>query len=68
LILEKAGWNPKPYLELISEESQKKIEEENRKLLNAIQNDIEVSWPFKEPVKAEEAPGYFEIISDPIGK
>jgi len=65
--LQKSGWNPKPYLELISEESQKKIEEENRNLLNAIQNDYEVSWPFKEPVKPEEAPGYFDIISDPIG-
>jgi histone acetyltransferase len=64
--LRESGWNPKNYLELVSEENQKKLEEEHTALLETIKNDTEVSWPFLAPVDPKIAPGYEEIIKDPI--
>jgi hypothetical protein len=51
----------------VSEENQRKLEEELTSILETIKNDTEVSWPFLAPVDPKMAPGYEEIIKDPIG-
>lgn len=55
------------YLELTSEENQKKLEEEHLALLDKIKKDAALSWPFLDPVD-KTVPMYYEIIKDPIGE
>jgi histone acetyltransferase len=55
------------YLELTSEENQKKLEEEHLALIDKIKQDMQLSWPFLEPVPLD-VPMYYEVIKDPIGK
>jgi histone acetyltransferase len=60
-----SGWDPKSYLELTSEENQKKLEEEHLALLDKIKKDTTLSWPFLEPVD-RSVPMYYDTIKDPI--
>lgn len=67
--LKDCGWDPDNYNTLLSPESQARITEENRQLLQAIKNDVILSEPFKEPVvelHPDLAALYPIRIQDPI--
>lgn len=63
------GWDPENYEKILSPEIQRGIYEENRRLLDAIKADKELSDPFKQPVielHPDLSSVYLTRISDPI--
>jgi hypothetical protein len=45
--LKECGWDFEKYNELVSDEKQKQIYEQNKKLLDEIKSDKDLSWPFE---------------------
>lgn len=38
-----------------------------KRLLRSLQSH-KMAWPFLEPVSADDVPGYYDIIKEPMGK
>jgi histone acetyltransferase len=64
-VLLDVGWNPKPYQDLMSNETQQKIFKINDEFLSNFKNDKD-AWPFLTAVSREEVKDYYEVIKDPI--
>lgn len=63
------GWDPENYDKLLSPENQERVTEENRRLLEAIKADAQLSDAFKQPViemHPDLASVYLVRIQDPI--
>lgn len=64
-ILLDRGWNPTRYATLTSPDTQKRIHTINSDFIAKFKADQD-SWPFRLPVEASSAPGYYEKVKDPI--
>lgn len=63
--LKEAGFTDKDMQELINKPKGTSFQKSCERILELLKNH-KSAWPFKEPVKREEVPDYYDVIKNPI--